>query len=264
MKRFALLLLLAGCSNKPETPPAISRGAAAHERWRDGHLVAAEEAYIGALEEDRFSVDVPAAIRHLNNLGVLAMYDGRLDAAEARFVEAIDLCRIEGTKDDEARLRMQLACVRMRRGDVASAKSDLASLAGWADGASDADAAQYASLQAGLSLREGDAAAAEKWARIAADRADGPEDRAGAALLLGQSLEAKPAEAAAAYREGLEAAREAGHLPLAVECLLGLARCSGDREEARRYARLAHDAARARNWEPGRLKAERMIERLSR
>ncbi|MBI2920820.1 MAG: hypothetical protein HYY18_07010 [Planctomycetes bacterium] len=268
----AAFLALAGCSSAPEPAPSVSRGADANARWRDGKIAEAAAVYGDALAEDRFSVDVPATVRHLNNLGVLAMYEGKLEVAERDFLEALDLCAIDGTEADRARLRLQLACVRLRRADRAEdpardldlAAGDLAAAAAWAEDEGGADLAHHSALEAGLLLRRGDAAGAAKAARRARAEADLPEERAAAALLLGRALEGDRPSARAAYQEGLDGAREAGHLPIAVECLLGLSRTweGEDAAAARRYARLAWDAAAARGWIDGRNRAEAVLKRL--
>lgn len=256
-------LALCGCSSDPELARGPSKGASASADFREGRLSAAEQGWQRALDEDRFAVNVPDAVRHLNNLGAMALYDGRLDEAEARFREALDLCAVEGTDETRGRLRLQLACVKLRRGDLDAAAAELDAAKAWADQGDDADRAHWRALQAGLLLRRGDVSGAEKLARQSLDDAESPEERAAAEVLLGRALENRPEAALAAYQSALDDARDAGHLPLAVEALLGLSRASvADRDAAVRFAKLAHDAARARGFEPGRLAAERALKDL--
>src|SRR6185503_10304273 len=119
------------------------------------------------------------------------------------FREALDLCALEGTDEVRGRLHLQLACVKLKRGDLDAAGTELDGAKAWADHADDADRAHWRALEAGLLLRRGDAAGAEKVARQSLDDADTSEERAAAEILLGRALEAKPEAALAAYQSAL-------------------------------------------------------------
>ncbi|KAF0241120.1 MAG: hypothetical protein FD180_4618, partial [Planctomycetota bacterium] len=188
---FIAVISLSACS-APAPVPGSEKGAAASADFRDGRLADAESGWERALAEDRFAVNVPDAVRHLNNLGSMALYDGRLEAAGARFAEALDLCVLDDLREARGRLQLQLACVKLRLEDLAGAEGLLEESRAWSDDAGGSDRAQWRSLKAGLALRRGDTAAAAASARGAHDDAENAEERAAASVLLGRALEAEP------------------------------------------------------------------------
>jgi tetratricopeptide (TPR) repeat protein len=208
-----LLWGVGGCAGRAKEPYAVqvkkveSLADRGDEQFLQGDFVKAGRDYRRALEMSRGMDYQGGVARQLNNLGALALEEGKPAEARELFTRAYELNREQGRLAEASTNQANLATVAEQAGDRAQAARHLtlAEEAARASGRKEALARIYIRW-AGLALEQQDHAGAEHYLNLAAPLAKTPDLKAALAHQQGRLAlqRGDTATALAAFTQALD------------------------------------------------------------